>query len=210
MSARARVTDAVEIEGGNGANRARASITPAVTIVRQIPLVTAEGYSPPRSTSTRATLALVSQRRLAMATATGLERRRSLDIRSILLATSLTVLFLLLAGLIGAAFQVATIALLLAAVAFAAAGVVTMRLRPTANPLDPGLGAAAATILITVVPLLFTSESTRELTSGQIATSVLVFALFGFTVAWTGARITSHRADRGETAHPRQDAPSSV
>ncbi|HEY8943850.1 MAG TPA: hypothetical protein VIM73_06305, partial [Polyangiaceae bacterium] len=83
-------------------------------------------------------------------------------------------------------------------------------LRPTASTLEPGIGAALATVLATVLPLLFTPEATQEMTRGQIAISVLVFALFGFTLAWTGARLGAQRYGRDVPPHSRHSAPTSV
>ena len=147
-----------------------------------------------------------------MRTTTTLESYRTIDWRGILVGGGLAIAFMFVASMIGAFIRVPAAALLIAAVAFLAVGMLTLRIRPGTNPLSPAIGAAVATAILSFFPILFSPETAEALTPGQIAISVIVSLLFAFSLAWIGARLMQQR-ERDElpprsAAH--RDAPSSV
>ena len=138
----------------------------------------------------------------------------AIDWPGILLGAGLAALLMFVAGMLGSFIRVPTAVLLLAAATFLGAGALTERIRPATHPIAPGIGAAIATAVLSLIPLAFSPETRAAFTPGRLALSLLLSVLFAFALAWMGARLMTHRGerrgDKGPPSHPATHAPSSV
>lgn len=146
-----------------------------------------------------------------MTTATTLEDR-ALHWRGVLIAFGLTLVLMMLAGIVGSMIRIPIAALLVAATALVAAGVLAIRVRPGTKALETAIGATLATVFLTVLPLVVSPETAETLTAGQIGISVLLSGLFAFSLAWMGARLALPRDMHAGPPHSasHRDAPTSV
>ncbi len=113
--------------------------------------------------------------------------------QNVMIAFGLTVVLLLGAALLGSLIPSPPMLLVIAAVAFLAVGLITMRIRPSATPIEPAIGAALLTLVLGIIQLVIAPESMRPLTRGQALISVLLSGVFAFALAWLGARLGARR-----------------
>ncbi len=100
-----------------------------------------------------------------------------------LLALGLT----LVAGFLSASFGSAGLALVLAALAFVAAGAITCAISATALPREPALGAAIATAVLSGLQILALKRRQAELPTLTLLASLLLTVALAFGLTWLGA-----------------------
>jgi hypothetical protein len=105
---------------------------------------------------------------------------------AIAMGAGLTLLFGVIAAMLASLAAAPSVMLFLSAAAFLGAGFVTLLLRSPARPIEPAIGAAAAVLLISLFQLWLTPEITQDLTASQVGTSLVVSAVFAFSLAWVG------------------------
>ena len=125
---------------------------------------------------------------------------------NVMIAFGLAVILLLVATLIGSLIPSPLVLLMVAAAAFLAVGLITMRIRPGATPIEPGIGAALFIVVVGIIQMMIAPESLSPLSPGQALLSVLLSGVFAFSLAYLGARLGA----RGGIGAPRQDASSSA
>jgi len=130
------------------------------------------------------------------------EHRRRLHPLDILLAAGLTLVFGSASALLASAAPAPVLMLLSLVVAFLAVGVVTLRLRSSAQPLDAGIGAACAVLIVSSLQLWLTPELSNGLAVRQIAVSLLASVLFAFSLAWVGGLLGRRRHPEATPSRP--------
>ncbi|HLV66937.1 MAG TPA: hypothetical protein VKY73_14045, partial [Polyangiaceae bacterium] len=77
------------------------------------------------------------------------------------------------------------------------------RIRPTANPLEPALGAALAVLVFAILQVITMRERLfQEMSPGQVGLSMLFSVLLAFALAWIGARIVLRARGGGSPRAP--------
>ena len=130
------------------------------------------------------------------------DHRRPLNPFGILLAAGLTLVFGSISALLASAAQAPMLMLLSSVVAFVAVGVVTLRLRSSAQPLDAAVGAAGAVLIVSSLQLWLTPELSNEVPVRQIAISLVASVLFAFSLAWVGGLLGRRRPPEPSPSRP--------
>jgi hypothetical protein len=121
----------------------------------------------------------------------------------IIAGAAFTIVLTLLADLVAMATQSPTIAAVLSAVAFFLAGFLVVRLRPATHPLEPGIGAGAVVLALSVARLSMMQATQPGLSGFQIGLSIFLAVVIAFLLAWYGGRLSVRlHARRLEQAHP--------
>jgi hypothetical protein len=110
----------------------------------------------------------LSQKRTDGKSASLNESRQRLAPASILLAAGLNLVFGSASALLVSTVQAPILMLLASVMALAAVGVVTLRLRSSAQPLDAPVGAAGAVLIFSSLRIAFAPELTHEISERQI------------------------------------------
>lgn len=141
-----------------------------------------------------------------MANGTTLKHTAPLSWQNVIIAFGLCIALVLIAALIGSLVPAPAVALLLAAIAFVCAGLLTMRVRVGAKPAEPAIAAALLVLLLSLAQVAIAPETMQQLTTGQIVLSVVMSLIFAAALAWLGARLGA----RGGIGAPRSKASSSI
>jgi hypothetical protein len=116
-------------------------------------------------------------------------RIRHFGWRALLASALLTQVFMLGADLLSRALGSVSIAPVLSVVAFLLAGLVAQRLSPTARPIEPALGSAAAVLIMGVVQLTMLGDG-APVSAAQMAVFITTLTLAAFVCALLGARLS--------------------
>lgn len=124
-------------------------------------------------------------------------RARGVHWRSVLLGGAIAIGLSFLAGIVAGSAGSLAAAALLGALAFVAAGALTVRLVATAAPRDPAIGAALAVAILGTVQLLAYREREPDVGVSQVLLSLAVSVAFAGALTWLGGRL-------GDTARTRR------
>lgn len=123
--------------------------------------------------------------------ATDTMSHRSIGIAGIGIGAGLTIAFTLVADLLGATLRSAPVAVALAAIALFLAGLVTLRIRPTAHPLEPALGAGGIVLLFGIIRVALWRQEPLGVTPGQLGVALVMGVVMAFLLAWSGGSVGS-------------------
>lgn len=137
-----------------------------------------------------------------LACARRMAKRKRDRLGAVLTGAGLTVALGTVATLLANLVSSPAAMLALSALAFIGAGVSTLRLRPSAQPLEAAIGAGSAVLLFSAVQIGMSSELRDRVGWGQIATSLAVSTALALGLAWFGGVIGATQRARSRARAP--------